>query len=185
METYTRCHNCNDPISNFQIPRGRGGISIIWPKECDKYVTKLQDGNERILAIEINTNPKSTCLVNVYMPTKKINSDFECQVNLDILRSILDKYEETHTVIICGDMNGIILDDRNNSHDSKLNKFINENNLYIHPNMKSEQTFFHNDGKSSLQIDYIISNNDILETTNVLKENPINLSTHLPVTALT
>lgn len=66
------------------------------------------------------------------MPTKKVHSDFEYQVNLDILISILDKYEETHTVIICGDMNGTILNDRNNSHDSKLKKFINENSLYIY-----------------------------------------------------
>ncbi|CAC5400933.1 unnamed protein product [Mytilus coruscus] len=51
--------------------------------------------------------------------------------------------------------------------------------------MKSNQTFYHNDGRSSSQIDYITSNNDILETTMVIQQSPINSSTHLPVKAIT
>ena len=42
------------------------------------------------------------------MPTKKANSDFDYQNNLDIIpvQAIIDKYGETHTVILCGDLNG-------------------------------------------------------------------------------
>ena len=71
MINHTRCHDVNEPISNFQIPRGRGGGAILWPKAWDSHVKKLEDGNERIIAIEIQTMNKPTCLVNVYMPTKK------------------------------------------------------------------------------------------------------------------
>ncbi|CAG2200016.1 unnamed protein product [Mytilus edulis] len=159
MDHFTRCHDFNDQITNFQIPRGRGGVSILWPTEWSPFVKKLDDGNNRIIAVEILSNNKPICLVNAYMPTKKANSDFEYQEHLDILQSIVDKYEDTHSVLVCGDMNGTYLNDRNNSHDAKFKKFIKTNNMIIHPDMKSNQTFYHNDGRSSSQIDYITSNN--------------------------
>jgi hypothetical protein len=36
MECHIRCSDCNEPISNFQVPRGRGGVAILWPSERDK-----------------------------------------------------------------------------------------------------------------------------------------------------
>ena len=56
---------------------------------------------------------KPTCLVNVYMPTKKTNSDIDYQSNFDILQSLMDKYEDTHTIVFCGDMNGTLVKERN------------------------------------------------------------------------
>ena len=53
MECHIRCSDCNEP--NFQVPRGRGGAAIWWPSERDKYIKKLTDGNERIIAAEIQT----------------------------------------------------------------------------------------------------------------------------------
>jgi hypothetical protein len=52
-------------ISNFQVPRGRGGVAILWPSGRDKYIKKLTDGNERIIAVEIQTKNKPICLINV------------------------------------------------------------------------------------------------------------------------
>ena len=183
MECYTRCHDCDDPITNFQIPRSRGGISILWPREWDKYVKKLDDGNNRIIAVEIKTDKQPVCLVNAYMPTKKANSDLDYQENLDIIQSILDKYEETHSVVICGDMNGTLLTDRSNSHDIKLRKFAAKNMLNTYSELGKSPTFYHNDGHSSSQIDYIMSNHDILELTTILVHDPTNVSSHTPVRA--
>ena len=78
------------------------------PKEWDSCVKKLDDGNERVQAVEIQTEKKLVCLINAYMPTKKANSDFDHQNNLDIIQAIIDKYEETHTIILCGDLNGTL-----------------------------------------------------------------------------
>jgi hypothetical protein len=49
MECHIRCSDCNEPISNFPVPRGRGGVAILWPSQRDKYIKKLTDGNERRL----------------------------------------------------------------------------------------------------------------------------------------
>jgi exonuclease III len=41
--------------------------------ERDKYIKKSTDGNERIIAAEIQTKNKPICLINVYLPTKMAN----------------------------------------------------------------------------------------------------------------
>jgi exonuclease III len=91
MECYIRCSDYNAPISNFQVPRGRGEVAILWPSERDKYIKKLTDGNERIIATEIQTTNKTICLINVYLPTKMTNSDNQYQENIDILQTMIDK----------------------------------------------------------------------------------------------
>jgi hypothetical protein len=40
-------------------------VAILWPSERDKYIKKLTDGNERIIAAEIQTKNKPICLINV------------------------------------------------------------------------------------------------------------------------
>jgi hypothetical protein len=32
----------NDPISPYQLPRGYGGVAILWRKDLDSYITPLQ-----------------------------------------------------------------------------------------------------------------------------------------------
>jgi hypothetical protein len=49
-----------------------------------------------------------------------VNSDNQYQDNLDILQTMIDKYVDSHTIIICGDVNGSLSNERNNSHDAKL-----------------------------------------------------------------
>ena len=63
--------------------------------------------------------------------------------------------------------------------------FIKNNKLNVHQEMVTHSipTFYHNDGKSTSQIDYIFSNNDIIGTTIVMEHDPINSSSHLPVIA--
>jgi hypothetical protein len=36
-------------------------VAILWPIERDKYIKKLTDGNERIIAAEIQTKNKPIC----------------------------------------------------------------------------------------------------------------------------
>ena len=32
FEPFVRCHDSNDNISNFNVPRGRAGVAILWNK---------------------------------------------------------------------------------------------------------------------------------------------------------
>lgn len=59
----------------------------------------------------------------------------------------------------------------------KLNKF------HLHTDDRNQPTFNHHDGKSKSQIDYIISNDDVIEYINFVYQDHLNLSTHIAVKA--
>ncbi|MCG8097222.1 MAG: reverse transcriptase family protein [Candidatus Thiodiazotropha endolucinida] len=183
-ETFVRCSDINDNISNFQIMRGNGGIVILWPKTWTNCIRKLEDGNERIQAVELNTTDSCFCIVNVYLPTLKLptskDSYSEC---LDILHSIIVKYSGTHKIIVCGDFNGTLLPIRSNPHDVMLKDLVEELQLYRYPENCGKPTFFGHSGATS-QIDYVLSScqSAVLEATTD-SISPINMSSHVPIYA--
>ena len=182
-EVFVRCHDCDHPISNYKVPRGKGGIAIIWPKLIDKYIKRLEDGNNRIMAIEIQSTSKAICLVNTYLPTQMSGSVSEYRECLDIIQTIIEKYEPTHEMVLCGDMNGILINDRNNAHDYKLKNIVKENTLLHSDALSTQPTFFHHNGNSTSQIDYISSSGSFINKNNILRQHATNTSTHVPVVA--
>jgi hypothetical protein len=49
-----------------------------------------------------------------------------------------------------------------NSHDAKLKSFMKLNEFHLHTDVRNQSTFYHHDGKSKSQIDYIIANDDVI-----------------------
>ena len=126
-EGFIRCSDLNENISNFQIPRGKGGIAIMWLKAWTNCVKKLDESNERIQAVKITTKEPRLCVVNVYLPTLRLPASKESyQENLDVIHNIIQQYSSTHKVIICGDFNGSLYELRSNPHDMMLNDFDGE-----------------------------------------------------------
>lgn len=73
---------------------------------------------------------------------------------------------------------------------NRKKQFFNKrftSNIHLRPSIevKNKQTYYHNDGKSTSQIDYILTSNDIIRTTTIYHQDPINTSTHVPVRAKT
>lgn len=95
----------NDPIPPIQMPRGYGGVAILWRKELDSLITPTKIGNERIQCVEIEGNP-NTLVVSLYLPCRGSNNHFSelCEC-MDQLNEILETYESTHHIIIGGDFN--------------------------------------------------------------------------------
>jgi hypothetical protein len=48
---------------------------------------------------------------------------------IDIITDTTEKYQTTHNIILCGDMNGTLLQNRSNKHDKILKMFVKESNL--------------------------------------------------------
>ena len=92
LHIFSRCHDANENISNFNIPRGRAGVAIIWQNCISDRVTKLDVGNERVIAIEVNLDIR-LCIINVYMPTNKSDSEFGYRECLDVIHDIIQRYE--------------------------------------------------------------------------------------------
>ena len=49
----------NDPLLPVSMPRGYGGVAVIWRKEIDHIIRQLEDGSEKIQCIEIHGNKNS------------------------------------------------------------------------------------------------------------------------------
>ena len=97
----------NDPIPPIQMPRGYGGVMILWRKELDSLITPLKIGNERIQCVETEGNP-NTLVMSLYLPCKSSHNHFSelCEC-IDQLHEILETYESTHHIIIGGDFNEV------------------------------------------------------------------------------
>ncbi len=130
------------------------------------------------------------CLINCYLPTRKTDSDYNYLESLDVLHNFFNNYSRTHNVVICGDMNGTLLDSRNNSHDKLLKEFVKEHDMKdLHGNCK-DHTFHSHSGAGSSQIDYVLIH-ELRETDTgtslhyqaceIQEVNPTNFSAHVPV----
>ncbi|XP_053376405.1 uncharacterized protein LOC128547494 [Mercenaria mercenaria] len=145
-------------------------------------VTKLNVGNERIIALELGFGQK-LCLINTYMPTNKQESEPAYRECLDVLHDIVSRYEQSHNIILCGDLNGTLLERRNNKHDIMLKDSVKEHMLSC-GNSNLEPTFYHFNGYAS-QIDYVLSNcPELIQSYSICKKDAVNVSSHVPVTVL-
>jgi hypothetical protein len=89
------------------------------------------------------------------MPSEAKEGDYEYKDNLDQLQEIIQKYDNSYQIIICGDMNASLhRDDRRR--DNLFRNFIHENGLKLANNHPERPTFFHHNGKYKSQIDYFL-----------------------------
>lgn len=182
---FVRCWDSNEKVTNFKARRGKGGVVIMWPTSWSHGIKRLDDGNERIIGIEVKDRTKSVYIFNVYMPTNETNSMENFNKHLDILHTLLLKYSKLGTVIICGDMNGTLISDRNNGHDKSLKNFVSEHNLsWQQEAMGNKSTFVSHTGRGQSQIDYILClEPEILALTEVEDKHFLNQSAHTSVSS--
>ena len=123
--SFIRCNSCdsNDTISNFSIPRGRAGVAILGNETLTDSISRLEVRNERVIAIEINCSIK-LCIIHVYLSTNKLGSEYGYRECLDVVHDIIQRYEASHTIVPCGNLNGSLLPSRNNKHDIILKVFV-------------------------------------------------------------
>jgi len=72
-----------DPIQPSHMPRGYGGVGILWRKEIDHLISVVAIGNERIQCVEMRGTSRKLILVSIYMPCKgapnNVNDFQECR----------------------------------------------------------------------------------------------------------
>ena len=96
----------NNPIQPVQMPRGYAGVAILWKQDLDSSVASLSDGGERLQCIEfiVGTGEK-ILLFSAYLPSiTSRDSISEYHETVDQLHEIFQKYQHTHSIIICGDL---------------------------------------------------------------------------------
>lgn len=182
-DTYARFSDEEDEISHASRIRGFGGVAILWDNSISTFIKRLPDGNQRIVAIQIEAKPKPICLINVYLPSRgKDQAKTKYMEALDSLREMIIKYRDTHLLIIGGDMNGSLFRKPENDHDKALKSFMAEQDLIIPKQYPETATFFYHDGKASATIDYFITpRNQTAESIGDIQNmglQPLNTSDH-------
>lgn len=142
-----------NPKSPAQIPRGYGGVAIIWNKNIDHIVNDLDIGRERINCIEFLLQ-RPMLIVSVYMPCNGEKDNYysfmEC---VEQLQEIIYKYRDSHDIIIGGDFNENATQQLGTKRSKCLHKFLSDNNLVTR---KTENTFIHSNGRDTSLIDFIV-----------------------------
>jgi len=170
----------NDPIPPIQMPRGYGGVAILWRKELDNLITSLKIGNERIQCVETTCNP-NTLVVSLYLPCRSSNNHFSelCECT-DQLHEILKTYESTHHIIIGEDFNENILSTTHSNRKNYITSCMNDHQLL---SKEMVTTYTHSSGNASSAIDYILyDKNNKYNILNISRlESTTNVSDHIPV----
>ena len=177
----------DNPLPPTQKPRGYGGVALIYNRDLNMGIKKLQLGSNRIVAIEVCSVPP-LCICNVYMPSRNSKSNCNDKENymhcLDQLEEILNIYTRSHAVFILGDMNASLVPRRGNQQDVLLRDFVDSNSLCWRQN--GEETFFHPNKGDRAEIDYVLFNiigDSLVKSVSVERNIPLNTSDHVPVFA--
>jgi hypothetical protein len=171
----------DDPITPAQMPRGFGGVAILWKKDLDQNVRALKDGGNRVQAIEIATVNSKLVLVCVYMPSKGLSDHYDDFVDtLEQLHEIIEKFQRTHKLVIGGDFNEDISGSIVTRRQRFLQNFIEEHSLSA---VLPGATFVHVNGRDSSSIDFFLQTGreKLLSQDEIICDLPSNTSDHYPV----
>ena len=181
FSSFVKCVDDDDPISAKQRVRGWGGCALLWRKEFDQYVVRVQDGSDRLCCITLNQRDNVLCIISTYMPTTGSKAkDLSYESCLDEIQEICQKYCDSQ-ILLLGDMNASFTRMNPTNRDRTFMKAMKEMN-FCAPEGFCENTFHHHNDVSSSQIDYILPfKNSFILKLEVLSRESTNTSTHDPV----
>ncbi len=190
LDSLLNCHSHGRAVDFYNpIPpkgwlRGHGGVVIIWHEEMNPYITKQDDGNERVVVCTIQRlTKKPICLINVYMPSghSKKTAD-EYRKTLAVIQEAVLKYGTSHDIVIAGDFNHDLFN-RRDPNRGNLIQTLNCCELSVLSD-GIVPTMISNCGRFSSHIDLFMTNNQQLcvnPCALVVEKTPDNSSAHTPI----
>ena len=179
-----------EPISNVCRPTGQGGVATIWSERLNPYVTKLDDGNERILVTLFDLPESPLCLINCYLPSgthpsaiTKFRDDIGC------IQALIHKFTPSYQVMILGDLNADIYN-RNLHKEKLLRDLISTNRLLELGADIQAPTYSNPHLKHASRLDYIATTGNASQVTWLKARimelddcaEALNTSKHVPIT---
>ena len=121
----------------------------------DHCVKIVRGGGHPVAVVEVSTDNRPVCLINVYLPSRgSASNENEFMETLDELHEVLQTFSSTHDIIIGGDFNASLHRTKTCGRDQSLRCFVNEHGLFLSSEYPEASTFFHTAGDFSSQIDY-------------------------------
>ena len=116
------------------------------------------------------------------MPSRNSGATDDFDATLLEVQEIIDKFSNSHAVILLGDINSSLLSRENNNQDKKLQNFCSWNG---HTSLQhGVPTFYHSNGKNVAEIDYSLLNKKakfLANNVRVESYTNSNVSDHVPV----
>ena len=138
-----KCADDSDPISPKERKRGHGGVAIGWKNNHNHAVKTLEDGSCRTIAIEIHTQDRPICLINTYLPSRgRGHSTEDFNTALDEVSEIVEKFSNSHLIVLMGDFNSSLHRDPPNNHDYTLRKQLKKSILGPHNHTQWPPPYF-------------------------------------------
>ncbi|MES9879927.1 MAG: reverse transcriptase domain-containing protein, partial [Sedimenticola sp.] len=171
---------------------GKGGVCLMWRKQFDHRVSRVEIDDDRIIGIQCEFAKGHYLYVfQVYLPCTNYPI-YLYREYIDNIYNMLSMYKDKGLVIIMGDFNAHLngrvfikpLDDRGHC----LLDFLSDNNM-ISVNATNlctgaESTFVTYDGRHESFIDHIIISQETLDTVKtctILDDSVLNVSRHRPI----
>ena len=141
MDCFIRSVDDDDPITQHQRP----GVAIAFKRDMSKLCTSIPDGTCAVQPINIQAAPRDLCIINVYLPCRGNHSESEFSSARDAIQVIMEKCSATHYIILAGDMNASLLENRC-GRDKKFSKWCKQQNIPISDNYPHVPTHVHHRG---------------------------------------
>ena len=109
-----------------------GGIATMWNEKVSAMMKPMEEeakGNCRLQVTKVDTQEAPICLINAYLASgtsKEAISSFS--EDIDALHELLEKFSNTHEVVIVGDLN-VDHHNRSNKKENLMVEFIQEHCL--------------------------------------------------------
>ena len=122
-------------------------------------------------------------LIGAYLPCRATNGgESEFDDALSQLREICMKYHDTHYIMIAADFNVDLMMTTPSSMSKRCIPILKDLNFSLF-NCPSQPTFYHQNEMRSSHIDYIIGSQELDISIDILENDPLNTSPHIPVRA--
>jgi hypothetical protein len=87
------------------------GVAILFESETAKRVSDVVYHSDRLLLVRVKAEPVDMVIIQIYMPTTE-NDDEKIDKMYDQLEELIDKQKGTDSVIIMGDWNAVVGEER-------------------------------------------------------------------------
>ncbi|XP_067004726.2 craniofacial development protein 2-like, partial [Anabrus simplex] len=129
-------------IINTKSNRGNAGVGLIMSKEIGQRTNYYDQHSERIIVVKIDTKPRPTTIVQVYMPTSSAH-DEEIERIYEEIEDVIQYVKSHENLIVMGDWNAVVGQGREgntvgefglgqrNEKGSRLVEFCTDHNLVL------------------------------------------------------
>src|SRR6476661_6816798 len=103
-------------------PTCQRGVAVIAKAKVAERVTEIDRFKDRIMIVKIKADPVDMVIVQAYLPTTDYE-DEEIEKLYDQLEEILGKQKGTDNVIVMGNFNAVVGEDKEDKEDRVVGKF--------------------------------------------------------------